>query len=269
MNPLAAPSTFLSAPSPPLPATPPPLRPLAPAGLLALAAATALGLVVSAPAQTVIGSGHVDIGVAYEDGAWDLHVHRESDDGGEEFEPGEAVFLIGAVAQLVGGVPDQPAATGFFGPAGSPLWVLPKTEHPDLPFVGLGTEELSAEDWFGDLSLTLTAVEGPGDVFLWDVGAFGDLQPRMSSRDGISSADTVSLTPGSHGHLFWGFSAPGDYVIELRASGVHATDGAVGSDPAGYRFQVVPEPATGALLVLGAVLLRASQILRTHRRAGV
>lgn len=145
--------------------------------------------------------------------------------------------------------------------AGSPLWVLPRNEVGSLPFLGIGAEEMSAADWTGDLRLTLRGVNGPGNVLVWDVGSLGELIPKMSSRDGIDARDTLSVELGSHAHYFWGFSEPGDYEVLLSASGVHAKDGAVASDPAGYRFHVVPEPATETLLLTGAALVGARRLL--------
>jgi surface-anchored protein len=211
--------------------------------------------VYPATSQTMISSGHVDIGVLYESGTWDLHVHKDVPDAEEEFGPSEAVFVIGAKAQQAGGVPNSASATGFFGPAGSPLWVLPKSQDPELPFLGIGAEEMSADDWNGSLTLTMTDVRGPGNVFVWDVGAFGDLQPKMSSRDGFSAGDALSVEAGGHAHYFWAFSAPGDYEVFLSAQGNHKVDGSVQSEPAGYRFQVVPEPGVGTLILAGLVCL--------------
>lgn len=205
-------------------------------------------------AQTIIDRGHVDLGVLYEGGSWDLHVHQESPVD-QEFAPGDAVVRLGANSELAGGVPDTSAATGFFGPAGSPLWILPKTEDPELPFFGVGAEEMSADDWNGALHLTLEAVRGPGDLFVWDVGAFGELQPKMSSRDGISGTDVLGVEAGSHAHYFWAFSAPGDYEVVVSAAGNHLVDGGVQSEPVAYRFQVVPEPGAGLLWLAGTAVL--------------
>jgi surface-anchored protein len=215
----------------------------------------AVASVYPATSQTMIPSGHVDIGVLYESGVWDLHVHKEIPEPEEEFGPSDAVFVIGAKAQQAGGVPNSASATAFFSPAGSPLWILPKSQDPELPFLGIGAEEMSSDDWNGSLTLTMTEVRGPGDVFVWDVGAFGDLQPKMSSRDGFSAGDALTVEAGGHAHYFWAFSAPGDYEVFLSAQGDHALDGPVQSEPAGYRFQVVPEPGVGTLVLAGLVCL--------------
>jgi surface-anchored protein len=212
-------------------------------------------LPLAANSQTVISSGHVDIGVLYEAGAWDLHVHQEEPEPGAEYAPDEAVFRLGSASQQPGGVPNTPAAIGYFGPAGSPLWVITKSEVEDVPFLGIGAEEMAAEDWNGPLTLAVTGVTGPGDVFVWDVGAFGELLGKVSTRDGIGAGDAFSVEAGSHAHYFWGFSAPGDYAVTVRASGTHAADGDLVSDPATYRFQVVPEPGALGLLGVGAAML--------------
>ncbi len=204
---------------------------------------------------TVISSGHVDIGIAYEDSAWDLHVHQEEPAPGAEYEPGEAVLLIGEAAKVPGGVPNNPSSTAFFGVAGTPLWILPKSQNPALPFLGIGSEELDPADWVGNLTLTLDGVRGPGDFFVWDTGSFGELQPKMSTRDGVSVLDRLDVVAGSHGHYFMGFTAAGEYEIDFKAAGVHGVNGAVSSDAATYRFSVVPEPGASTLLVLGGGLL--------------
>ncbi|MBL9128894.1 MAG: choice-of-anchor M domain-containing protein [Verrucomicrobiales bacterium] len=230
-------------------------------GLAVLLAAAGGGF--SAQGQTPIARGHVDLGILYEGGAWDLHVHQEEPED-LEFAPADAVLRIGPKGELAGGVPSTPSATGFFGAAGSPLWILPKTEDPDLPFLGIGAEEMTADDWTGALTLRLEDVRGPGNVFVWDVGAFGELQPKFNSRDGVSASDALSVEAGSHAHYFWAFSSPGDYEVVVSASGQHKVDGAVASEPVAYRFQVVPEPGTGSLALLGALGLAWMHRRRTR-----
>ena len=198
-------------------------------------------------AQTFLSNGHVDIGIGYEDKAFDLHVHQE-EPLEQEFAPGEAVFAVGSAAasQSPGG-----AYSSFLGAAGTPLWVLPSSQNEQLPYLGFGAEELTATDWSGNISLSLKAVTGPGTFSVWGVSGFGAPELKMSSVDGISANDQLLLVPGSHSHFNVGFSAPGDYLVTLEASGNHLIDGLRTSDPATYRFQVVPEPSTWALALSG------------------
>jgi surface-anchored protein len=129
--------------------------------------------------------------------------------------------------------------------------VLPSTENSQLPFLGFGTEELTAADWSGNISLSLKAISGPGTFSVWGVSGFGAPELKMSSVNGIGADDRLLLVPGSHGHFNVGFSAPGDYLVTLEASGNHLIDGLRTSDPATYRFQVIPEPSTWALALTG------------------
>jgi surface-anchored protein len=210
--------------------------------VLVLAAAGA----VAVPAQTVINSGHVDIGIAYEAGDWDLHVHQE-EPAEMEYEPDEVILQIGANAQAT--VPADPNFS-FLGNPGDPVWILPKSEDPELIFLGIGTEELDPGDWTGNITLTLGGVDGPGRLAIWDTDLFGAPLLMMNSGDGIDASDSLELIPGSHAHFFWGFSAPGDYSVTFEALGIF--DGLeTASGPVSYNFSVVPEPGTSALLLLG------------------
>ena len=215
-------------------------------------------LILSAQSQTFISSGHVDIGIGYEDKAFDLHVHQE-EPLDQEFAPGEAVFAVGPASA---GVSPGGAYVSFLGAAGTPVWILPTAEKEQLPFLGFGTEELTAADWSGNITLSLKAISGPGTFSVWGVRGFGAPELKMSSVNGISADDRLLLVPGSHGHFNVGFSAPGDYRVTLEASGNHLIDGLRTSDPATYRFQVVPEPSTWALALTGVGV----SALAFHRR---
>ena len=207
----------------------------------------ALTLAIPAFSQNFIQSGHFDIGIGYEDKAFDLHVHQ-GEPVNKEFAPGEAVFAIGSASA---GISPGGAFTSFLGTTGTPVWVLPSTENSQLPFLGFGTEELTASDWSGNITLSLKAVSGPGTFSIWGTSGFGAPELKMTTVDGITAGDRLPLVPGSHGHFNVGFSAPGNYQVTLEASGTHLIDGLRTSDPATYRFQVIPEPSTWALALTG------------------
>jgi len=212
--------------------------------LLPLLMATAGAL--AAQAQVVINSGHVDIGIAFESGNWDLHVHQEQPIEAE-FAPDEVILQVGAAAQT--SVPADPSFS-FLGNPGDPVWVLPKSENPELLFLGIGAEELDPTDWTGGITLSLESVAGPGEFTIWDTDLFGAPLLRMNSGDGIDNLDNLEVIPGSHAHFFYGFSAPGDYSVTFEASGLF--EGlATASGPVTYQFSVIPEPGATALLLLG------------------
>jgi surface-anchored protein len=215
---------------------------------------------VTARAQVLISNGHVDIGIGYEAGAFDLHIHQE-EPAENEYAPNEARFVIGpsSAALSPGG-----AFTGFLGPAGTPLWVLSAESDELLPKIGFSAEELTETDWTGDIRLSLVSVTGPGNVSLWDVGTFGTPTLLYFSGDGIDASDSLAVPPGSHADYNFGFSAPGLYEVTYLASGTHLMDGAIASGPVTYQFEVVPEPHTYALAAVGlGALLWAGR--RTRR----
>jgi surface-anchored protein len=215
------------------------------------ALALTAGIAFPATAQTFLTSGHADIGIAYDAGSFDLHVHAEdpSPDGTEFSPPSGAVLVVGSAAQTT-----TPGVLSALAPVGSSLWILPKTQNPSLLFLGIGSEELTPGDWTGNLTLSLKSVSGPGNFGLYDVGTFGDVQIKWNSADGITAGDSVPVVPGSHGHFNLTFTAPGDYTIGLEASGTHAVDGAVSSGTVNYSFTVVPEPEEYAALAAAGLL---------------
>jgi surface-anchored protein len=219
-------------------------------------------------AATILdGPTHVDIGVGWistnsGSARWDLHVHNETDD--IEFAPDEAILLVNnsAFFSSPGGV-----FAPILGPSGTPNWRLPQSFNPSLLYLGLGAEGIETNLFVGDMfSLSLSAVSGPGHFAMYQVDGFGVPTAFFNTRDGISGADTVSLSAGGHGHYNFAFSEPGTYTVTLQASGtLIAGSEFTQSDLADYTFVVVPEPSTYALLAGGGVALTAWNLRR--RRA--
>ena len=211
-------------------------------------------------------SGHGDLGIAYEAGALEPHVHVHDGsvvDGnpvnnppdGEEFAPDEIITLVAdpSISRSAG------AEWDFIGsPATGPVWVLPQVEDPSRPFFGIASEELTGSDWSA-LSLTLVTMSAPagGNFSLYEGGIFGSPVVKFSTANGIDGADVMSLIPGGHDDYNWAFTAPGTYELTFTVDGVHVVDGAK-SATATYTFMVVPEPSAFVLMLplLGAVLRR-------------
>lgn len=210
--------------------------------LLAGAGALAGALVATvAPAQAysqvVISQGHVDvIGVAYEDGELNLHIHDESVDPGVEREPEDVKLQVLPGARTT--VPADPAY-GFLGAAGDPVWILPQVQNPALIWPGLGTEEIEPGVFRGDtVTVTFKALAGPGDVAVYTEDAFGlPADVLVDSGDGLP--DAVTLPAGDHAHANWAFDAPGHYWLLVKASGTLAATGETVSDTGVYHFQVL------------------------------
>ena len=222
--------------------------------LLGLAALAATGLTLQA--QTPIYSGHTDVGIAYDEtlNEWDLHVHDEENN--IEYSPAtNALIYVGydALQTIPGG-----AQWSFLGTAGNATSILPDTENPNLPFLGIGSEEIGAGIFVGNqFSLYLTSVMGPGSFALYSLDEFGSPTVHMNSADGITLADTLTINTGTHAHYNWAFSAPGDYRITFEAEGNSILNGLTSSGDVEYLFtvQAIPEPTTFALAGLGLATL--------------
>ena len=217
-------------------------------------------------AQTVLQNEHADIGIALEDGVWNLHIHDETHD--IEYSPPSgpdgAILQVNANALTM--VSSDPLFS-FLGTPGSPLWLLPNTQDPNLLFLGFGAEEIQPGQFVGDtFNMRLTGVSGPGQFTVFDYDSLGNPFVIMNTRDGLSAADNFAGVPGAHSDLNWAFSQAGTYTVSFEASGTLA-DGNVftSSGPVDYTFQVVPEPSTMALFGSGLVGLFIWKRRRTAR----
>ena len=227
--------------------------------------AGALMLAASAPAATLYTAGHGDIGAGYENGAFHFHLHFHTGaivggsplPGDAEFEPDE-IHIVAPQAAIVTLPVAFPALDAG---SGDSVWVLPATSVPDLPFLGLATEELAPTDWAGNLTFSLTSVVSPsgnGNFALWQNDAFGT--PMIFMSTAIGSPNAVQMAAGGHDHYNFGFTEAGLWEVTLTISGTHSTDGFQTSTET-FLFQVVPEPSSALLVALGGV----SAVLRRRR----
>ena len=209
---------------------------------VALLPITLLGLVACAPPPpvptppAVLSDGHVDIGLAVEDGEFEPHVHDEENDA--EYAPDEAVLTALPAAATT--VPSDPAL-GFLGAPGDTTYVLPETQVPGLLWLGIGAEEIEAGVLVDDeFDMSIAAVDGPGTFAMYTVDGLGAPTVLVDSSDGLP--DTLAdLASGVHSHVNYAFSAPGKYKVSLRFTGTLA-DGNVAMDsgPVVYTFDVKP-----------------------------
>lgn len=215
---------------------------------------TLAALSVTAPlyALPTLTNEHVDIGIAFEGGAFDLHIHDETND--IEYAPDEAILQVGTAAYQL--VPNFPAFSFLGTPGVDSVWILPKTANPNLLLLGLGSEEIAPGTLDGDVYtislLSVSNVNG-GKFTLYDVDGFNVPTVKMNSGDGITGADSAILPTGDHSDLNWGFSAPGQYDITFKVDGLDG--GTPVTQTATYTFDVVPEPTSVLLLATGALAL--------------
>ncbi|MEU4768069.1 choice-of-anchor M domain-containing protein [Actinosynnema sp. NPDC023794] len=205
---------------------------------LLLTAVTGLSGLAAAPATAApvvtIDTGHVDVfGVAFEDGAFHLHVHDEAAEA--EYEPAEVLLVAKSAAKTT--VPADPAYA-FLGSPGAPVWVLPEIEDPNLLWPGIAAEEVEPGVFVdGSLRLRVVTVCGPDDFSIFTTDAVGAPDVLVDSGNGLP--DRIDLAPGGHQHANWAFEAAGTYSITVRATGTLAATGErVASSPATYTFKV-------------------------------
>ena len=220
------------------------------------------------PAANISGPGHWDIGAVQHGGGLELEIGQHVGDTHIHYALNGSVLNFG-----FGTSPKIDVTIG--GSNLGLLWVTPPTEElseiANMPFVGFSAEELTATNWTGSVTFTMTAFRfttnsltstfgpGTGNFFMFEDD---DLFFNSTTTNNFGS---FSVPVGSHGHGEFGFSDAGLYEITLVATG---NDGEpVSGDPATFTFDVVPEPSTYALLGLGAGALALLRWRKRNRRS--
>ncbi|HCN29245.1 MAG TPA: hypothetical protein DIT64_10955 [Verrucomicrobiales bacterium] len=197
-------------------------------------------------------AGHGDIGLAYEGGELELHLHLHEDavvnDAAQEAdsEPpaDQTVIVVSEAAQQVA---TAAIASGAGVSEGGTVWILPTAPNAELPFLGFGTEELEPAEWESNLTFSLVSVSSPsgtGHFSVYQSDGLGGFDFVMSTAlGGITEDDHFEMPAGTHDHSFVAFSEPGLWAVTLKASGEHHDDGEVESDEVTFYFEVAEETA--------------------------
>jgi surface-anchored protein len=200
-----------------------------------------------ARATTTISSGHADIfEVEYEKIGPDkptLHLGVHTEAG--HFEPADVLLEVKNSAF---------SSTSLFLPSittilGANAWILPvDLEQADiLSLIEAGVAKAGFPD-AGPVTFTMVAAgaANPGNFALFNSSS----AIRLSATGSEVGTNIFSITTG-HIHYNWGFSAPGTYTFDLKASYTDADFGVLESAVETYTFNVIPEPSSGALLLIG------------------
>jgi len=142
--------------------------------------------------------------------------------------------------------------------------LIPLVENVHLDTVWLGLRAEGDGGRYGATrtsSVLLSAVDvtGPGDVYAYLTGSFGDTDVYFDSADGFDAAsgyrdDTMTLPADAHTHLSWAFTEPGVYTLALQARlQVDDTSRPIDLDERTYTFAVGVNPADAG--VPGATVL--------------
>lgn len=105
--------------------------------------------------------------------------------------------------------------------------IIPLVEDVSLDTLWLGLRARGNGDQYGanrasDVLVSATDVTGPGAVFGYLTGSFGDTDVYFDSSDGFDAGDgfrddTAALPADAHTHMSWVFTEPGVYELTLAA----------------------------------------------------
>ncbi|MEZ3160716.1 choice-of-anchor M domain-containing protein [Microbacterium sp. BWT-B31] len=234
------------------------------AAIAALAVAAAPLLAAPAYAADVedpvsFDTGHIDaFNLALNpDGSIRLNLKEDVTGSHVEHSPEKVTLVVKQDAHREG----LPAA---YLPPGAPtsLWYLPLTQDSSLLWPGW--DSMGAASVYGadaDVDIVISEVDGPGDVYLWTNGVFGDIVQLL--QDDWKLPATIHQSFLAHTHANWGFTAAGTYTLTARAT-ITSQDGTKTStsDAETYTFQVgeagsepepepEPQPSETTLSILG------------------
>ncbi|WP_016701051.1 TIGR03773 family transporter-associated surface protein [Actinoalloteichus spitiensis] len=204
------------------------------AGVLAVAAAP-VGLAPDDPAadaeRVVIAEGHVDIGPRFEDGAWVLRVRDDTVDPPVWRSLDDVVLHVTDLATVE--VPEDEAFS-FLGAPGDEVWLLPQAQEEGVLWPGWNTQDTEVATRVArEVTWSLHAVEGPGELALFLNGSFGEPEPVFDSREEFPQTSGVEVNTHVHGN--WAFLEPGAYLLDIEMS-ARLDDGQQVSDRGTLRF---------------------------------
>lgn len=206
----------------------------------------------------VFTAGELDFGVILEGSDFEMEAHVV--DGvvdnaptlDVEYGVSELTVVVGADREEA--APGNLPAVGVL--AGDPVWRLPNTNIPGVPYVALASEELldignGAADWDTFITFTLGSVTSPsgaGTFSAWSVeGSDPAVFHFSSTNSGATANNNEFVSEFGHDHFNWAFTEPGLWLVEMTASGtrIDGPDLIPVSTTETLRFNVIPEPSTG------------------------
>ena len=206
-------------------------------------------------ATTTISSGHADIfeaeyltadeGTGQPLAKPEIHLGVHTDSG--HSEPLDVLLEVGNSAFRS----TSSFSSSVISILGSNAWILPADleEAASLGLIEAGVAKTGFPD-LGPVTFTMVAAgaANPGNFALFTAGS----SIRLSATGSAVGTSSFSITTG-HIHYNWGFSAPGTYTFDLKASYTDANFGVLESATETYTFNVIPEPSCSALLLIGLV----------------
>lgn len=163
--------------------------------------------------KLVIDHGHVDVAV-YTDESNKVNLAIQEDVTGSHVlrDADSVVFAVGDAGKTNG------------------LYRIPQTQIDGVPWMGWNNQSMNPHK---PTQLSLTGVDGPGDVRVWMFGGLGGGDQEIFSTQGETD---YTIPSNTHAHANWDFSEPGYYTLQFQASDGNSTvtrniHVAVGVDP--------------------------------------
>ncbi|WP_069387638.1 TIGR03773 family transporter-associated surface protein [Cellulosimicrobium cellulans] len=216
--------------------------------------------------ERVLTHGHVDGFETTYDAATGRVVLNVKDDT-RIYEPGSAIWAPESTTfawedqRSIATLPPATGAWSFLGAyGGTQAWLGTQTgsEQAYAPWVGWSTERLNGS--LAGTGITPAPgqpvsldvrIEGPGDVFAFQNGSFGEPINRYVDTT-TSPGGTIPVAANAHVHTNWVFTAEGDYTVVVTPSLATTEHGTITGDPATYHFRIgerAPEPVTTSVSV--------------------
>ncbi|MDO4791151.1 MAG: choice-of-anchor M domain-containing protein [Buchananella hordeovulneris] len=199
-----------------------------------------LGDLAVATDQRTLALGHVDMGPKFVDGQWRLMIHDDLarlQEGASSVwrYPDQTVLRVADAGKLP--VPEDPAYEFVGAPAGSDVWVIPQTQHPEVVWLGWNTQDPQVMERIDrGVTMSLQKVEGPGVMTMYlQSGSFGQPQVLWDSR--LPEEQPIWVDVNTHTHSNWVFTAPGVYLVHAKVA-ADLIDGSQVSDTQVLRFAV-------------------------------
>lgn len=190
----------------------------------------------TAAGRAVVSDGHIDLGPVLRGHRWALMLHDDSAGphaGVWRHLDRTVLHLTDAARQTM---PDGPAYAFVGAPPGSPVFVAPQTQNPEVVWIGWNTQDPEVMRRIDrGVTLTLSGIQGPGEVSVYlQSGAFGEPQELWSSR---SPGRSTWVEANTHAHANWVFTRPGVYLVRLTVAAT-LRDGRQVTDERIARFAV-------------------------------
>ena len=165
--------------------------------------------------RVVLTRAHVDLAMEYAPGTNnELFLKFHDEDAGLSYSPTEVVIVARSPSETV-----IPNGLEQLGVVGSPFWILPSSQNPELVHLGVSAEALPPGVFQESPRIRLLNVQARGSFFVWQFDDSGGLAMRINSKDGITSEDFLQPVVGSHLHCNWGFSASGYCEVTFQVEG--------------------------------------------------